>query len=482
MGNKRGRNEYLSLLVSIIGRVVLNFLLGANDGSQILLSDAAIAELPGAEGVSTFEDLFDLLERTSSGFWEHEQNVDECNSTEASEQEVGLESDGLQGDWGEESEGGVERPVTHGRDGDGLGADSHGEDLGGVSPGDGTNERREGADAEIGADDDGICSALVANNNPNELTVRVGGVIELPLSESGLNTTDEAEEDTHASKAGQQHGTTTPFVDPENGGNGEAHVEDVLNRGSDQTGTSTNETGATENVENVVHHDVHSGHLGPDLKEETQEDTTEDTGLEEIQPRFGTLGTLESNGLHNFVVFELNELILSIALAVKIGQDLESFVIAVVINQPTRRFREPHHSEGKDDSGDDLKTPGETERGLSVDVRATELNEVLNQDSPGDGPLLKRDKTATDGGCGDLSLIEGDDGGGDTDSHASNDTASDEHTAINGGALKNATNNPEPTRHHDGALAAEYITEESSDEGAKERASRHSGYDCTLDF
>ena len=45
-------------------------------------------------------------------------------------------------------------------------------------------------------------------------------------------------------------------------------------------------------------------------------------------------------------------------------------------------------------------------------------------------PLLHRDETTTDAGLGDLRLVDGDDGRGDTDGKTRDDTANDEHAAI----------------------------------------------------
>ena len=44
-----------------------------------------------------------------------------------------------------------------------------------------------------------------------------------------------------------------------------------------------------------------------------------------------------------------------------------------------------------------------------------------------DAPLLHGDETTTDGGRGDFGLVDGDDGGGNTDGNARNDTPSDKH-------------------------------------------------------
>jgi hypothetical protein len=54
-----------------------------------------------------------------------------------------------------------------------------------------------------------------------------------------------------------------------------------------------------------------------------------------------------------------------------------------------REWRKRTHSDGEDNSRDHLYTPGNTERGVTLDVRATELNKVLEEDTPSNAPLLE---------------------------------------------------------------------------------------------
>ena len=47
---------------------------------------------------------------------------------------------------------------------------------------------------------------------------------------------------------------------------------------------------------------------------------------------------------------------------------------------------EEHHSDREDNGGDHLETPGDSERSDAFDVGAAELDKVLDEDTPGDGP------------------------------------------------------------------------------------------------
>ena len=59
-----------------------------------------------------------------------------------------------------------------------------------------------------------------------------------------------------------------------------------------------------------------------------------------------------------------------------------------MIDEPAWGFWEPEHADCEDYSGDHLQTPWDSEGCCTVDVGAAELDEVLDEDTPGDGPLL----------------------------------------------------------------------------------------------
>lgn len=95
---------------------------------------------------------------------------------------------------------------------------------------------------------------------------------------------------------------------------------------------------------------------------------------------------------------------LGVAAAVQVREDLERLLLAAVawsvvehtgkagenapvaVHEPARRLGEEEHADGEDDGGDHLDAPGDTERGVAVDVRAAKLDKVLEKDTPGDRP------------------------------------------------------------------------------------------------
>ena len=137
-----------------------------DDVLEGLLADAAV-DLPGGERVALGEDVLDLLERAAGRLGEAEEDVDEGRKVERAEDEVRLVRDRRQARRHRPREREVEEPVRRGRDGDGLGAHAHREDLRGVRPRDGAHGDGEGADEEVGADDDALGDALVVVDDPD---------------------------------------------------------------------------------------------------------------------------------------------------------------------------------------------------------------------------------------------------------------------------------------------------------------------------
>ena len=102
--------------------------------------------------------------------------------------------------------------------------------------------------------------------------------------------------------------------------------------------------------------------------------------------------------------------------------------------EPTWRLGEEEHPTQKDGGWNDLDTPRNAEgcRALARIIGSTPgkgravLDEVLDEDTPGDGPLLEgHDTTANLLGC-DLGLVDGYDGRCDTDTDTGNDPTDDQ--------------------------------------------------------
>lgn len=73
------------------------------------------------------------------------------------------------------------------------------------------------------------------------------------------------------------------------------------------------------------------------------------------------LGSLvESDGLLDLVVLELNKRVLVVAAGVVVGEDSESFGVTATANEPSRRLRAEPHETDLDDGGKALEGRGET--------------------------------------------------------------------------------------------------------------------------
>lgn len=183
-------------------------------------------------------------------------------------------------------------------------------------------------------------------------------------------------------------------------------------------------------AEQNVHHNVHSTELRPHLYGGTENHTTDNARRKEITVGLGTLLALKVHLSLDFLVFQDNKLIAFISFAVQICQNLKCLLLSTMVDEPPRRFGEESHAYREDDGGDHLEGPWDAEGCDAVNIGAAELNEILNEDTPCDGPLLKRDNAATDSRGGDFGLIQGNDGRGETDGDTGNDTSSYEHTAV----------------------------------------------------
>lgn len=145
----------------------------------------------------------------------------------------------------------VPEPVGRGGEGDGLGADLGREDLGGIGPRDGTPCCGKGGDEEVGAGYDGGRGRAVVDDDPGDVAVIRGardvgvGLTKMLLNSTwgdvlvagkkggGQNRerTGDEKPGHHAKGAENQRRATAPFVEKDDGREGEGNVDDILNRG-----------------------------------------------------------------------------------------------------------------------------------------------------------------------------------------------------------------------------------------------------------
>lgn len=134
---------------------------------------------------------------------------------------------------------------------------------------------------------------------------------------------------------------------------------------------------------------------------------------------------------------------IDVAIAMEQGQSVDRVLPAVLGRQPTGAVREEEKAKEEDRSRNNLDTPGDAEcRSRLVGVVRSAANlggavldEILNEDTPGNGPLLQRDDAAADLLGRDLGLVDWHNRRGDTDAETCDNTSSTEHANVSGGTL-----------------------------------------------
>jgi len=203
------------------------------DALRQVVEPAALGlPLPGL--AARVEHVVHLLEQLALGLGRREEDVDQCEPVEGAEDHVQLPRDVVQHGRHGVAQDAVPEPVGRGRETDGLGADFGGEDLRGVAPGGGAPGGGKGGDEEVAARDDGGGDGLVVQHDPGD--VAVGDF--LGLAVDGLQGAVDEEEDHHEEGADEEGAPATPFVDVDDGREGEDDVDDVLDGCGEKRGAN----------------------------------------------------------------------------------------------------------------------------------------------------------------------------------------------------------------------------------------------------
>lgn len=370
-----------SVLLSISQSLTQNLnitTLGSNGALGI------VAGLPGRgtdvrNTIRILEDLLSLLKSLTSSLREEEENVDPHDSQENTEDDVCLPADVGEGRGNEETQRGVEGPVGGGGERNGLTADTERVQLGWVDPGHGAPGWCVGCDEEVCAGNQGLGGGSAQAHG------FLGGTVDTAGNNNtvaGHQTGVGIHPDHHKGGTDEQSRTTAPAVNPDQSGDSGDHVDDVLDGGSKESSV-TGVASHAEDICDVVHHDVHTSKLGPDLSEDTDESTVEHLGLEQLQVRNVGVLALELAHLANLLHLSHDEGAVGVTVTVDQSQNRLTFLPAVLAGQPTRGLREPDHADEEEDGGDHLDTPGNAEDGgavvvgvLATNVGATERDAI----------------------------------------------------------------------------------------------------------
>jgi hypothetical protein len=105
---------------------------------------------------------------------------------------------------------------------------------------------------------------------------------------------------------------------------------------------------------------------------------------------------------------------------------------------------------------------------------------IHDQDTPGNGPLLRPNDTATLTGRCQFGDVNGDLGGANTHGQAVDESTNDEHGDVLGRTDEDGADTPDDGTRLDGSLATKNVREEAGKQGANEGSARHGGSDATL--
>lgn len=144
----------------------------------------------------------------------------------------------------------------------------------------------------------------------------------------------------------------------------------------------------------------------------------------------------------DLLVLLRNPRVVRIAFAVGHSEDIEAVLPAVLAREPTWRLREEHHTEKEKDSWNHLESPWSTEGASAADERATVGDIEHDHNTPGNGPLLGADETATLRGGRNFGDVDRDLSRLNTDRETVDNAADDQHWNVLRRGHDDATNDP----------------------------------------
>lgn len=247
---------FLLLVLGIVGRHRLELLLIADlvalpsdsRGTVVPGLPGRLADVLDGTGASVVKHVRHFLEGLVGSLGEEEVHMPEHGKTENGEYEVRLPGNTGECGGNEVGEGEVESPVTAGGQGNSLATDSQRVQLWGVGPRDrppGGSIRR---DEQVRRSNDSLGGAP---GNRHGFSVgrelaRSGG----PRVDSEHTSVDRHPQ-THKCSTDQQGGTTTPAVQPDQGGDSHEDINNVVNTRRQKI--TVTEVSHFEDIANVVH-------------------------------------------------------------------------------------------------------------------------------------------------------------------------------------------------------------------------------------
>lgn len=198
----------------------------------------------------------------------------------------------------------------------------------------------------------------------------------------------------------------------------------------------------------------------------------------------------------NLLKFCSNKWMIQVTLGMNQCEDIVTIFPSILTCEPTGRLgqkdnltrsvsifasgRQKTYAKEEENGGQHLKTPWDTKGSRTRDKGATVGDVKHDQNTPGNGPLLSADNTATFTGRRQFGDIDRNLSRADTDSKTIDKTTNDKHANVLRGANDGGTNDPDETTDLNSPLAAKNVREETRSKSADKGTTGHGSSDTTL--
>jgi len=332
----------------------------------------------------------------------------------------------------------VPEPVGGGGKGHGLGTDTEREDLASDDPSDGTPCGGEEGDVDADESDQNLLSSGVR------------------CRDRDTHDGDQELANTHAGGTDQEQPPTTK---PLNTPHARKSHEDVDNVGGDGDQEGVMNTRVLEEHGTVVEDEVDTGKLLPRLDEDTSKGTEKDlvvAGAEAVEVRRLSDILLVLEGNTDLVEFGL-ELWMIGRKGDETGESMSSIIVALFLDEPSRRLGEEDHADGENETPNKLDTDGDSPRSMTGLVLGGVVDNRREEETDGDRPLVAGDDRATNPLGRTLGLVHGDQHGNHTNTPTGEDTTHDEEREGKSSRLHGNTDGKDEDSEDDGPSPTEDI-------------------------
>jgi hypothetical protein len=303
------------------------------------------------------------------------------------------------------------------------------------------------------------------------------GVVE---TDGNTDNSDDKLADQHAEGTPDEQRTTTELLNGVEGDGGRADVDEGEDQ-RDQEGVADGTSGLEERSR-VVEDEVDTGPLLHHLQRGTKDGLAQVAALlpERTLEAVGPTRNPASGGDHGTLVLlvgdDLGKLGLDVVrvtgLATESGQCVAGSLNVTALDEVARRVGEEEETTTENETEDELNTDGNAVGGSAVDVLGTVVDARGQQETNGNAELVTGNESTSDLARADLGHVQNDNGGFETDTETSNETASNDQTKTVGGDLENDTDDVDKTTDDDSPATTDGVGDITSDDGTEEGTGR----------